>query len=509
MIVGYVTRPTMPRPAALPFAALLALAACVTEQGPLTNRMSHATTGYLSRAARQPVRWQPWGPDAFVLAARLDRPVLLVVGADRCRPCADMDRVWADPALASLVNALFVPVRVDRDERPDIAHRYRDVVRTLSGVDGYPLTVFLTADGAAFFGGTTFPVDDPATGRGLRQILPEAARSYRERREAVVSQAAAAQALAAGRPTLTHGLVGPATVAAGVAGVRAALADALVPGGPSPIALARGAELLFAWFGEVGDSGDLQLARRVIAYPPAASSGGEPPALLRAAQVRALVRGWVVTGDSGLLLAARRVLGAARPDLAIDPSEPVFTDATAFVIATALLAGPAVGDSVAPAHARAALDSLLRRVYASELGARHQTVGSVRGLLDDQAQLAGACVAAFNATGERRYLDVALELAALMERDYAAPLGGYFDTALPDPAVRAAPAKRVLDNGLPGANAWVAGVLLDLSIATGDDAYRRRADATLEAFATVAAEGGLWSAGYFDAARTAVALRRP
>jgi len=487
----------------------MAFAACVTEQGPLTNRMSQASTGYLSRAARQPVRWQPWGPEAFALAERLDRPVLLVVGADRCRPCTEMDRVWEDPALASLVNALFVPVRVDRDERPDVAHRYGDVVRTLSGLGGYPLTVFLTTGGAAFFGGTTFPADDPVTGRGLRQILPEAARSYREQREAVEAQAAAAQALADGRPALTHGLVDPATVSVGVGSVRAGLEEAVSDGG-SAVALARGAGLLFAWFGQTGDSGHLQFARRLLDPRATLTSFTmDAPAMLRATQLRALLRGWVVTGDSGLFVAGRALLRQAEADLPVRADPSVFTDVTAHVIGSVLLAGPPLGDSAAPARALASLDSLLRRVYARDIGARHQPVGSVRGLLDDQTQLAGACVAAYRLTGAGRYLDVARDLIAVIERDYSAPLGGYFDTALPDPAVPAVRTKRVLDNGLPGANAWVATVLLDLADVTGDDSYRRRADATLEAFAAVAADGGLWAAGYFDAARAAVAMRRP
>src|SRR5947199_337967 len=72
--------------------------ACVSEHGPLTNRMAQSGTHYLTRAARQPVSWQPWGREAFALAARLDRPVLLYVGADECRWCAVMDReVYGDP----------------------------------------------------------------------------------------------------------------------------------------------------------------------------------------------------------------------------------------------------------------------------------------------------------------------------------------------------------------------------------------------------------------------------
>ncbi|PYP07983.1 MAG: hypothetical protein DMD56_13790 [Gemmatimonadetes bacterium] len=81
-------------------ASLLTLVGCVSEHGPLTNRMAQSTTPYLARAARQPVSWQPWGRDAFALAARLDRPVLLYVGADDCRWCGVMDReVYGDPGL--------------------------------------------------------------------------------------------------------------------------------------------------------------------------------------------------------------------------------------------------------------------------------------------------------------------------------------------------------------------------------------------------------------------------
>jgi uncharacterized protein YyaL (SSP411 family) len=497
--------------ASLSLTATFAVAACVTEQGPLTNRMDNAATGYLSRAARQPVRWQPWGPEAFALAARLDRPVLLVVGIDDCRLCDEMDRAWDDPSLASLVNALFVPVRVDRDERPDVARRYQSVVRTLAGLEGYPLTVFLTADGSAFFGGTTFPVDDPVTGRGLRQILPEAAREYRERRDAVQRQAATAQELAAGRGVATHGLVERSTVEAGVAGVRGALDEARAPGLHGRAALARGAELLLGWFAETGDSGDLRLARSTLELLTAApgANDGERDALVRAALLRALLRGWVVTGDSGLRRRTGDVLAALRQDLPPGGNEPVFTDGGAFMIGAALDAGVAVGDSAASHDARSALDSLLRRVYASDLGARHATVGSVRGLLQDQVQLAGACTAAFNATGDERYLAIARELAFLIDRDYGDPLGGYFDTAAPDPAAPALAirTRQVLDDALPGANAWASRVLAELAAATGDQTYRRRAHATLEAFAGIAADGGLWAAAYFDAARAAVMNR--
>src|SRR2546425_2405847 len=113
--------------------SLLALG-CVSEHGPLTNRMAQSGTRYLTRAARQPVSWQPWGREAFALAARLDRPVLLYVGADDCRWCAVMDReAYGDPVLGAMIDSMFVPVRVDRDERPDIAPRYQAARHSPSG----------------------------------------------------------------------------------------------------------------------------------------------------------------------------------------------------------------------------------------------------------------------------------------------------------------------------------------------------------------------------------------
>lgn len=504
-------------PVVFPLAVVLALTACASEQGALTNRMEHGSTAYLARAARQPVRWQVWGSDAFAIAARLDRPLLLVVGAERCRPCAEMESVWDDPALAGLVNTLFVPVRVDRDDRPDVARRYQAVVRTLTGLDGYPLTVFLTADGGAFFGGTTFPADDPLTGRGLRQLLPEVARGYRERREFVVRQAAQVQQLAAGRPGSTHGLLHAAPLDAAITSVRVELERAARPAG---VAHARAAGLLFTRFALTGDTADLIVARatldRLIPSLDAAIDApdvADPPVLVRAALLRTLVQGWAATHDSVLLYAARRVIAPLVEALdRTGHSEragegPSFTDQTAYVAGTVLAAGPAVGDSMAPLRAQAALDSLLRRAYGRGLGARHATVQSVGGLLQDQVQLAAACLAAWETIGERRYLAAAEDLVAVIEREYAAPLGGYHDAAHTDMSTPFAVgfSRQVLDDLLPAANPWAARLMAQLAAATGERAYARRATATLEAFAGGASSFGMDGATYLETARIAVA----
>src|SRR3989454_7456406 len=110
------------RSAPFPTLASLCVIACVAERAALTNQMAESGTRYLTRAARDPVSWQSWGREAFKLAARLDRPILLYVGAEECRYCAVMDReTYTDFVLGALIDSLFVPVRVDRDERPDVA----------------------------------------------------------------------------------------------------------------------------------------------------------------------------------------------------------------------------------------------------------------------------------------------------------------------------------------------------------------------------------------------------
>src|SRR5256884_1254870 len=111
-----------------------------------------------------------------------------------------MDReVYGDPGLGAMIDSLFVPWRVDRDERPVVAQRYAAAVQLLAGLRGYPITVFLTPDGSAFFGGTYFPLDDPITGRGLKQLLPDVARSYREQRASILRRAALVRERAQGR----------------------------------------------------------------------------------------------------------------------------------------------------------------------------------------------------------------------------------------------------------------------------------------------------------------------
>ena len=493
----------------------LALTACVVERNALPNRMAHAATSYLSRAARHPVGWQPWGRDAFELAGRLNRPVLLYVGSDNCEWCALMDTaVYDDPALAALINTRFVPVRVDRDERPDVALRYQQAVQTLSGLRGYPLTVFLTPDGSPFFGGTYFPADDPITGRGLFQVLPEVARSYRDQRSAVVRQAALVRQLATTKSGGTHGVLSPDEVLTEIERVRVAVG---ATGRDAPmlrsVPFTRAISLLFTAYGLGGDTAALATARDALARladtATRVRAAEGPPALVQAGTLRALAQGWVLTNDTSYRNGARALSRALVAGLEPESRQTVFADQQAFVIGSVIETAAAIGDSASERRAITALDSLLHRVYAQGWGVRHAMIGSVQGLVQDQVQVGAACLAAFEATGEARYRDVAVDIVMVLERDFADPVGGYFDASRPDAA---APAmldrtKQVWDDILPGANAWAARMLLTLAAATGERRFRRRGEAALEAFAGGFSGAGVRAASYLETARLALARR--
>src|SRR3989440_3894653 len=314
---------------------LFLLVACVTERGPLTNRMAQMSTTYLTRAARQPVSWQPWGREAFALAARLDRPVLLYVGAEDCRWCALMDReAYADPELGALIDSLFVPVRLDRDERPDVAQRYEAAVQSLAGLRGYPVTVFLTPDGSAFFGGTYFPADDPVTGRGLKQLLPEVAKSYREQRGVIVQRAALVRQLALTHAVRARGVLQPRTVASQVAAVRATFqAVAGTHAALGSFMHTQAVSLLLSTYGRTGDSSYLKAANTVLDFMVDSGDAGtadvprdDPPSLVRAGLVRNLAVGWALTGTPRYRDAARVVLQRLARDLGDGPESAVFAD---------------------------------------------------------------------------------------------------------------------------------------------------------------------------------------
>ena len=138
----------------------------------------------------QPVYWQEWGAEAFALAQRLDRPVLLDVGAVWCHWCHVMDREsYEDAALAAKINEHFVAIKVDRDERPDVDARYQTAVQAISGQGGWPLTAILTPDGRPFFAGTYFPREERYGRPGFERVLLTLADAWKTRRDEVLESA--------------------------------------------------------------------------------------------------------------------------------------------------------------------------------------------------------------------------------------------------------------------------------------------------------------------------------
>ena len=155
------------------------------------NSLSRASSAYLRSAMHQPIQWHEWGPEAFATAQRENKPMLLDIGAVWCHWCHVMDREsYDDPQIAAIVNEHFVPVKVDRDERPDIDSRYQAAVQAVSGQGGWPLTAFLTPDGKPFYGGTYFPPQDHYGRPSFRRVLLSIANAYKEKHGDVVEQAA-------------------------------------------------------------------------------------------------------------------------------------------------------------------------------------------------------------------------------------------------------------------------------------------------------------------------------
>jgi uncharacterized protein YyaL (SSP411 family) len=150
------------------------------------NELAKAASSYLRSAAHQPVQWREWNADAFALAKAQDKPILLDIGAVWCHWCHVMDREsYENAEVARVINESFIPVKVDRDERPDIDSRYQVAVSALTGQGGWPLTAFLTPDGKPFFGGTYFPPDDRGGRPGMKRLLEAIAHNYRTQRDQI------------------------------------------------------------------------------------------------------------------------------------------------------------------------------------------------------------------------------------------------------------------------------------------------------------------------------------
>ncbi len=153
------------------------------------NRLADETSPYLLQHAENPVDWFPWGEEALARARTEDRPIFLSIGYAACHWCHVMEREsFEDQETAHLLNTHFVPIKVDREERPDLDAIYMDAVQSMTGRGGWPLSAFLTPDGRPFFAGTYFPKESAHGIPSFRHVLDGVAEAWRDRRHELEEQ---------------------------------------------------------------------------------------------------------------------------------------------------------------------------------------------------------------------------------------------------------------------------------------------------------------------------------
>ena len=178
----------------------------------MPNRLAQESSPYLLQHANNPVDWYPWGEEALRKAKAEDKPIFLSIGYSACHWCHVMEHEsFEDEQIAALMNELFINIKVDREERPDLDSIYMDAVVAISGHGGWPMSVFLTPDGRPFYGGTYYP---PTSRHGLpsfEQVLKSIAHVYHNQKEDVRDNGAALLSrMGVGLPLQLGGSLDPA-----------------------------------------------------------------------------------------------------------------------------------------------------------------------------------------------------------------------------------------------------------------------------------------------------------
>ncbi|MDD2473244.1 MULTISPECIES: thioredoxin domain-containing protein [unclassified Methanoculleus] len=155
----------------------------VREEAP-SNRLVHEKSPYLLLHAHNPVDWYPWGDEAFMRAKEEDKPIFLSIGYSACHWCHVMEKEsFADPVVAKLLNSVFVCIKVDREERPDIDQVYMAAAYALTGTGGWPLSIFMTADKKPFFAASYIPKESRYGMTGLLDLIPRISKVWQSQRQ--------------------------------------------------------------------------------------------------------------------------------------------------------------------------------------------------------------------------------------------------------------------------------------------------------------------------------------
>lgn len=156
----------------------------------MPNALIDESSPYLLQHAHNPVNWYPWGAEALLKAMEEDKPILVSIGYAACHWCHVMEREsFEDPETAALMNELFINIKIDREERPDLDHIYMDAVQAMSGSGGWPLNVFLTPAKKPFYGGTYFPPKPIMNRPSWKDVLVAVADAFKNKRKEIEEQA--------------------------------------------------------------------------------------------------------------------------------------------------------------------------------------------------------------------------------------------------------------------------------------------------------------------------------
>ncbi len=172
---------------------LFSSSACALTDGMMekySNRLVHESSPYLLQHAHNPVDWYPWGEEAFAKARKEDKPIFLSIGYSTCHWCHVMEEeVFSDPEAAALINRIFVPIKVDREERPDIDQVYMTASQIVTGSGGWPLNVFMTPDKQPFHIATYIPKLSRYGRPGVMQLLPRIEEAWKKDRQGITKSA--------------------------------------------------------------------------------------------------------------------------------------------------------------------------------------------------------------------------------------------------------------------------------------------------------------------------------
>src|SRR3954468_19775287 len=152
----------------------------------MPNRLADETSPYLPQHKDNPVDWSPWGEEALARAKEEDKPILLSIGYSACHWCHVMEREsFEDEQIAAVMNEFFVPIKLDREERPDLDSIYMEACQAMTGGGGWPLNVFLTPEQVPFYAGTYFPSESRGGMPSWRQVLDAVHEAWQERKEEI------------------------------------------------------------------------------------------------------------------------------------------------------------------------------------------------------------------------------------------------------------------------------------------------------------------------------------